>query len=1018
MTGCAHRPHFARLALRRAPAALALAFAAANLASPRVLFVRPERALAKAEDALRRSVLSRGGIVALWTFDDPDPAAWMPPPGEPGKPPPPAAAPGTTAVPGRFGSARRFSGDEDCWMRQEREWRDMPAGFSVTLWVRLRRFPVRQDVFATADAGQWGFRLDSGRIAFDATLTNGVATVSAPFARFREWTHLAAVSDPEAGTLSLWVDGEPVASVPAPGVAPRAWPFAFGSASCYKTRSPLRGDVDDAAVWSRPLHPDEIRRIARSDRPVAELFSTRSERLRVAAARAKREAFAALARLAVPRPALRRIPPEERPEPVSLVLATSAARHLARAHARSRKSGCLVPSADAVPGFFTREGKTVPCLVSLHGSSSSYADSRRMAFSVVSSEPGAPLPGGARRLVLAPPERSGWAFPLAASILAEETGLPLAPDCRTAAVRLNGRSLGVYLARDFSLAGAGPFSAADFRAEKNRGRSQSRFATASARELAAPESLSPAVAAAAAAFLGPERAARAEGRLRDRFAAVLADTRSPLHPSFARDALEKAAAAIRAAGAETPPATAVPLREELLLGGNPSAFRVCGDLGFDRFSRALAPGLSASFRSLDPEFLSDSGRVLARPGTMPREVAAEAVVRDASGGEASFRLRFRIMPRTFGVPAVFLWCGSEADKIRRTDAAVAFFGAGEVRAEPDRLLSATGPCGGGIRWRGNTSYRFHAKKLFGFKTDFPHGLFGAGPTRAAAMLNGFTDRVFLGNRLAFGLFRAMPRPEGRPPNAAPRVVLAETFVNGVYYGLGEFAERIDRDLPGLEPGDVLFRHARVSPRVPEISAARPKPREGDFDAPLRAVEALFAEPPGAPDWAARAESAVDADNLADFELLTNLMGNLNGLGMTALFDEIPVWRPSDGKFRFVPWDFDGTLDGRLDWLAFPADAALLERDPAHRVRLARRWRELRAGPWSDDALGAAADALFREAAPAMVSDYAAWESLPPGEAAALASARFAEKRAVLLARAAMIDGKLSPFLPGGEREDE
>ena len=1026
MTENGQRPRSARSALRRATevlaavlsVAFAVAFAVANLASPRVLFVRPERALARASANLRTAVLSRGGIVALWTFDDPDPAAWTPSPGEPGTNPPPVAAPGTASVPGRFGSARRFYGDEDCWMRQEREWRSMPAGFSVTLWVRLRRFPVRQDIFATADAGQWGFRLDSGRIAFDATLSNGVVTVSAPFGRFREWTHLAAVSNPDTGTLSLWMDGEPAATIPAPGVAPRAWPFAFGSASCFKTRFPLCGDVDDAAVWSRPLRPDEIRRIARSGKSIAELFSSRRERCRVASARAHRDAFAALARLAVSCPVLRRISAEDRPETVSLVLGKAAARHLARAHARSRKSGCLVSSARPVEGFFTQEGRTVRCLVSLHGSSSFYADSRRMSFSIVAAEPGAPLPGGTRRLVLAPPEGSGWAFPLAASILAEETGLPLAPACHTASVRLNGRSLGVYLARDFSLAGASPFSAAIFRAHRSRGKGQSSHVTISARRLAAPESLSPAVAAAAAAFLGPERAARAEARLRDRFAAVLSDTRSPVHPSLVRAALEKASSALRRAGADSPAAAVVPLREELLLGANSSAFRVCDDLDFARFSRNLAPGLSAEFRSLDPAFLSDSGRVLTRPDSEPCEVGAEAVVRDASGGEATFRLRFRIMPRTFGVPAVFLWCGSEADKIRRTDAAVAFFSAGEVRSEPDLILSATGPSGGGIRWRGNTSYKLHRKKLFGFKTDFPHGLFGSGPTCAAAMLNGFTDRVFLGNRAAFGLFRAMPQPEGRPTNVASRVVLAETFVNGVYYGLGEFAERIDWDLPGLAPGDVIFRHARVSPYAPAISAARPKPREGDFDEPLRAAEALFAEPSVAPDWAARAESVVDADNLADFELLTALMENLNGLGTALLFDEIPVWRPSDGKFRFVPWDFDGALRGRPEWVSFTVDDAFLERDPAHRIRLARRWRDLRAGPWSDEALGAFVDSLFLEAAPAMVSDYVAWEDVSPAEASGLAAARFAEKRAVLLARAAMIDKRLSPFLPGGEQDTE
>ena len=41
----------------------------------------------------------------------------------------------------------------------------------------------------------------------------------------------------------------------------------------------------------------------------------------------------------------------------------------------------------------------------------------------------AALPGGARRLVLAPPESCGGLFPLAASLVAERAGLPVASGC-------------------------------------------------------------------------------------------------------------------------------------------------------------------------------------------------------------------------------------------------------------------------------------------------------------------------------------------------------------------------------------------------------------------------------------------------------------------------------------------------------------------------------------------------------------------------------------------------------------
>ncbi|MBP5786785.1 MAG: LamG domain-containing protein, partial [Kiritimatiellae bacterium] len=260
----------------------------------------PLERLAKRESAERREVLERGGLVAMWTFDGANLRTWHRDQEElkPGEPDPYGPAwPGTTAVKGRFGDARRFSGRDECYYNTGRSWKDRTGDFTAALWMKAREFPRKQDVTATAEAGLWGFRLDGDRLCFDVPLERGDwTTVDCPFKRDGRWRHIAFAMDKQAGEMRLWVDGERQATAPWLEPLLRDLPFCFGLASEKNDRDPFCGELDDAGVWDRALGDGEIRELAQGGKSLAEYYSTRKTRDRLKRARAQVRWRAALAK--------------------------------------------------------------------------------------------------------------------------------------------------------------------------------------------------------------------------------------------------------------------------------------------------------------------------------------------------------------------------------------------------------------------------------------------------------------------------------------------------------------------------------------------------------------------------------------------------------------------------------------------------------------------------------------------------------------------------------------------------
>lgn len=988
-----------------AAALLALAVGGILQGMPNHWFDRdPRERLAKREAAGRREVLERGGLVAVWTFDGPELRTWHRDQEEwnPGEPDPYGPAwPGTTSVKGRFGDARRFSGRAECYFNTGRSWKDRTEDFTAALWIKAREFPRKQDVTATAEAGLWGFRLDGDRLCFDVPLERGDwTTVECPFPRDGRWRHVAFAMDKQAGEMRLWVDGERQATEPWLEPLLRDLPFCFGLASEKNDRDPFCGELDDAGVWDRALGDAEIRELAQGGKSLAEFYSTRKTRNRLKRARAQVRWHAALARLRWknwPRPWAGG---STRLREVDLSLSDGAWRHLSRRHARARASGGLGGNTAApVDGILAAGGGAVRCRVSLFGGSTYYPDSLRPAYSVVPLAPDAPLPGGAPRWVLSPPESCGWLELLGGAWIAEETGLPAAPACEMVRLRLNGIDRGVYLLRDFSRAGA----VAGWEVPCNRLVHPQR-AVNHERFWVDPDATSRTVAGALLTFMDESARERLMRRLGEAGNVLLEDRWSPLPRLVRRREIKNRLREFAALRPGPAPARKAMLDDTLFAGNNLSPMRVVEDLPLAAVRAHVPSPARLVFKSLDPEWLDDDGHVLQRPDRFPRRVEVEASYRDPDGGETSQTLVFRIMPERYGVPALAVWSGPLMEKIQRKDAMVEFYPAGDAGNAPAWTMNATRSTQGGVRFRGNSSFR-GPRRLCSLKLDGSHGLFPGNPTRMLTMINADTERTRVVNSLAFGLFREFPVADGAV-RLAPRVLWAEVFLNGRYLGLQEFAERVDGDLPGADGNWIFHRHATVPPRLPDIGPVRPPPREGDFAGPMRAAKALFAEGES-PDWPARAEAMLDLDSFVDFQLLSTLFGNVNGYPKSFVFDEILVFDPETAKFFFIPWDFDLTLKDATRWIATDADRRLWKDVPGYPHRMAARWKELRAGCLASDRLRAKGQALFDGIAAALPTDWETWHPQPGASEESAVRKLFETKMDCMAARAANLDARFA-----------
>ena len=834
-------------------------------------------------------------------------------------------------VPGVVGSARRFDGRGETiatLLRWSRVGRD---GFTVSL---LARFP--EDTGQDEQRLLWdhesdtvlGLRRHGGALEAVFSDAAGRHVLSAPAPTPGRFAHIALSIGPDRA--ALYTDGAERASCAvAPPLALPPHTAAIGADGHF----PPSFDTDEWCLWRRPLDAAEIARLAAGHHPLPDLLEPKdAARLRRAEARAAAfRAFLAvmetIGSAAQTTPAVldRSVPA------LDLRFSRADRRHFRDAHLES-----------AASGFRTRRAEHAHLVQAAFGGRNervaAWLDecvfdeplSRRPAF-VLAAE-GDIFGAGSGLVRLYPPEQFGERNPDAAS------PLPLDP-APLVRLQVNGDFLGLYCLVPFE-APAPPWFAVG------------------AHEPSRPDRLHFAAAASSPAAGAGLTEAEREAAWHRMLARLRTDPGFPLSPHEARRLAQRHADRRRDHRFADPAPGPGPL-----LGHNPAAFYVTGDLDL----AAAGPGVV--WQSSDPAAISPEGRVTRPDDGRPRTVSLEAAF---PGGETRSYL-FRVMPRAPALPALFLSFGRPLGKAVRTDFACLRIPAGDDAA-PEWLFG-TGPCDGGAKLRGNTSFLKGRRRSMNLKFDEPVAMPGAEvPVRHLLLLSGYADPSRLRNALSFDAFRSMA-PDG--PARATAVSWTEVFFNGAYAGVWECCPRL-QDAIGEPFADLYKVHSShglwTSPDAVAESVDRVDGASGaDAYAPIRDIVGIVSSS-AADAFARDAAEHFDLAELLDFFLLLNFTGNEDG----RLTNQFIGRRETDGRWLLLPWDYDKTFlpghaarraSGKARPLTNPLFVRLFAQNPALRDRLAARWRELRAGPLSDARVDGWIDEHAALLAPYMDEDY-------------------------------------------------
>ena len=310
---------------------------------------------------------------------------------------------------------------------------------------------------------------------------------------------------------------------------------------------------------------------------------------------------------------------------------------------------------------------------------------------------------------------------------------------------------------------------------------------------------------------------------------------------------------------------------------------------------------------------------------------------------------------------------------------------------PGEQKTASNSWSGEMKLHGGVSVGY-PKQSYGITLATPARLLDLRESAHWVLNAAFIDRSLMRHKLSYDLFRSLDRPGARRFAAGSRFV--EVYLNGDYRGAYLVMERVDRQLLELRRfGSNETSHACMYKAV-DHAANFGQPGHAGYEQrePDAQVKAYWQPMDQFNGFVSRARdpelfdaqngiaSRLDLANAIDFYLLVLLTSNQDGITKNFI---IARDAPQDGKprptFFFAPWDYDATF-GR-NWNATVVEPSswlsnnLFDRLMGERTfqeRLARRWKELREGPFSAKTIHAMIDANVRTLREAARRNAARW----------------------------------------------
>jgi hypothetical protein len=301
----------------------------------------------------------------------------------------------------------------------------------------------------------------------------------------------------------------------------------------------------------------------------------------------------------------------------------------------------------------------------------------------------------------------------------------------------------------------------------------------------------------------------------------------------------------------------------------------------------------------------------------------------------------------------------------------------------------------GVELRGRTSIQY-PKKNYAIELRTSAGaenatnLLGMGQESDWVLDGSWVDRSFMRNDLAFGLYRdaGYYAPESRycalQLNGEPRgiyrlcekikrdddrVALVEDNGTGNSFIIKQDTEGVVRFTLGLEA-----RWQLIYPKQSTATTAQVASIQSWLDGLAAALEDATSDGPGSGVF-----SYLDFDSTVDYILVQELSKNVDAYTLSVHFA-----RNASEAARFVPWDFDlsfgqptiqgasnesppGWIYGRTPFIV------ALSRSAALRAALATRFRQLRAGPFSDSGITQKLDFMQAGLPPSLIEqNFAVW----------------------------------------------